>query len=196
MSAECRAWVIAIHMSSKIYRPQKPETLCPSGSHLLHSRTRGEWVPTRTLVAGEELTTAAGATRIVDIRRLDGEHRVFNLEVEGEHWYFVGEAGVLAHNGCAAKGPKSLARSGKREIPLRDGYTTRIDPAAPGEGGFHTHVYDKSGTEVAKVTGKGKYVKEHSGKRLAKPSELPNAVRNDINSVTKGRQALEKANSN
>jgi hypothetical protein len=62
-------------------------------------------VPTRTLVAGEELTTAAGATRIVDIRRLDGEHRVFNLEVEGEHWYFVGEAGVLAHNGCARGQP-------------------------------------------------------------------------------------------
>lgn len=41
--------------------------------------------------SGEELTLASVAVKA-------SEHRVYNLEVEQEHHFYVGEAGVLVHN--------------------------------------------------------------------------------------------------
>lgn len=62
------------------------------------------------------------------------------------------------------------------------GYTYRIDTnkTAPGEGGFHIHIY-RSGKEVAKVSGTGSWVKNHRGNTLLKPSEIDKTIRSDIN---------------
>ena len=61
-------------------------------------------------------------------------------------------------------------------------FSYRIDTnkVAPGEGGFHIHIF-RGGKEVAKTTGRGGFVKSHSGQTLLKPSQLPKDVRNDIN---------------
>jgi len=67
-----------------------------------------------------------------------------------------------------------------------NGFRYRIDTnkVAPGEGGFHLHIY-KDGVEVAKVNGKGGYVKAHKGETLLKPSEINKTVRNEINKLVK-----------
>lgn len=58
-------------------------------------------MPARELRAGEELRTQSGAAATVaSLVRQPGSQPVFNLEVETEHVYFVGEAGVLVHNAC------------------------------------------------------------------------------------------------
>ncbi len=63
------------------------------------------------------------------------------------------------------------------------GYTYRIDTnkVAPGEGGFHIHVYNKWKEEVAKITGRGGWVETHKGKTLLKPSQVIRSLRREIN---------------
>ena len=56
----------------------------------------------KNLPVGERLVTRAGKVATVQsIGMKPGLHRVYNLEVEGEHNYYVGETGVLVHNNCA-----------------------------------------------------------------------------------------------
>ena len=53
---------------------------------------------------------------------------------------------------------------------------------APGEGGFHVHIY-RDGHEIAKINGFGGWVKNHKGNELLKPSEVAKDVRNEINKL-------------
>jgi hypothetical protein len=74
------------------------ETLQPTDRHRLFSVTRDDWVPTSQLRAGEELATINGVFRIESVRFSSGTHRVYNIEVETEHCFYAGAAGVLSHN--------------------------------------------------------------------------------------------------
>ncbi|MBM9614519.1 hypothetical protein JWJ90_09475 [Desulfobulbus rhabdoformis] len=78
----------------------------------------------------------------------------------------------------SAKGVTGLFRNIK--------YNYRIDTnkVAPGEGGFHVHVY-KGKDEIAKLNGKGGWVKTHEGKELLKPSQVPKDVKQDLNRLIK-----------
>ncbi len=78
------------------------EPLEPTAEHPLYSEDRRAWVPAGELCVGELLRTAAGPAAVAAVERRPGTHRVYNLEVEGEHCYFVGASGVLSHNvlGC------------------------------------------------------------------------------------------------
>ncbi len=68
--------------------------------HRFYSETRQEWVAAQELRIGECLRTRSGQVATLESMGLKaGEHRVYNLEVEQEHHYFVGEVGVLVHNG-------------------------------------------------------------------------------------------------
>ena len=70
----------------------------PTASHRIYSETRQAWVAAGQLVNGELLRTADGIAELVSSETLPGIHRVFNIEVEVDHCYFVGEAQVLSHN--------------------------------------------------------------------------------------------------
>jgi hypothetical protein len=54
------------------------------------------------LRVGERIRTKTGTARIEAIRWKKGEHRVYNIEVEADHAYFVSEGELLSHNagGC------------------------------------------------------------------------------------------------
>ena len=70
-----------------------PALIQTTGAHPFWSETRQAWVLARELRAGEALRTQSGAAATVASRaRLSGSQPVFNLEVETEHVYFVGEA--------------------------------------------------------------------------------------------------------
>ena len=64
------------------------------------------------------------------------------------------------------------------------GYKYRIDTnkVAPGEGGFHVHIF-RDGDEIAKLNGRGGYVPSHGGNKLLKPSEINKTVRSEINKL-------------
>ena len=72
-----------------------------TGGHPLWSLDRDDWVSVRDLQVGERLQTAEGAVSVEALEKVRGLHRVYNLEVEGDHEYLVGEAGVRAHNQSA-----------------------------------------------------------------------------------------------
>ncbi len=83
------------------------EPLRGTGSHPLFSLDRDDWVRVRDLQVGERLQTAEGAVTVEALEKVRGVHRVYNLEVEGDHEYLVGEAEVRAHNTCAGTGKYS-----------------------------------------------------------------------------------------
>lgn len=70
-----------------------------TGNHPFWSVDRGEFTQASTLRANERLTTLVG--EVVEVQGLlpsPGHTTVFNIEVDFEHTYFVGEDGVLVHN--------------------------------------------------------------------------------------------------
>ena len=75
------------------------EVLEPTPPHRFFSEGRQDWVAANDLRAGEHLRTKSGqAVTVESITLKTREHRVYNLEVEQEHHFYVGEAGVLVHN--------------------------------------------------------------------------------------------------
>jgi hypothetical protein len=74
------------------------EVLEPTPPHRFYSETRQDWVAAGELPVGECLRTASGqAVTVEPIALKAGEHRLYNLEVEQEHQFYVGEGGVLVH---------------------------------------------------------------------------------------------------
>jgi RHS repeat-associated protein len=84
------------------------EPLRGTGSHPLYSLDANDWVRIENLQVGERLQTAEGAVTVEALEKVRGVHRVYNLEVDGDHEYLVGEAGIRAHN----KGGTRAARGG------------------------------------------------------------------------------------
>ncbi|MGK4008270.1 polymorphic toxin-type HINT domain-containing protein [Sorangium sp. So ce1036] len=74
------------------------EVVEATSSHRFYSVDRSDWVRADNLEAGEYVRTASGTVAISWVEVLPGAQRVFNLEVESEHEYFVSELRVLSHN--------------------------------------------------------------------------------------------------
>ncbi|MCC6130260.1 MAG: DUF2380 domain-containing protein, partial [Acidobacteria bacterium] len=70
----------------------------PTETHRFFSITRDSWVAAGNLNVGEILRTLTGATRIRGIESMPGIYRVFNIEVQTKHDYFVTPLNVLSHN--------------------------------------------------------------------------------------------------
>jgi hypothetical protein len=91
------------HLNGDLHELEFEETkekLQPTGTHRFWSVDRGGWTTTGELVVGERLQAAGGVATVKVNRRVPGMHRVYNIEVEKEHTYFVGAAEVLTHNTC------------------------------------------------------------------------------------------------
>lgn len=61
------------------------------------------WCAAAELEDGDALQTQDGETEIVEdvqIEQLDEPVKVYNLEIEDSHTYYVSVDGVLVHNGC------------------------------------------------------------------------------------------------
>ena len=90
-TARCQVMRLGVSGEEKPLEPTPP--------HRFYSSDRGDYVPAERLAIGERLVTRAGEVATVQsIGMKPGLHRVYSLEVEGEHHYFVGESGVLVHN--------------------------------------------------------------------------------------------------
>jgi hypothetical protein len=70
-----------------------------TGGHPYWSPDRQAWVPVKGLRFGERLLARDGGTPRVESLALRAEPEpVYNIEVEGDHCYRVGEQGLLVHN--------------------------------------------------------------------------------------------------
>lgn len=77
------------------------EPLRVTANHPFWSADREEFVHAVDLFPGEMLRSHDGrAMLLISLSPLPGVHRVYNVEVDGEHVYYVGSAGVLVHNMC------------------------------------------------------------------------------------------------
>ena len=73
-----------------------------TSNHPFWSHDRQNFVPAGELKVGEQLSTADGSlTTVTQISPRSGTERVYNLEVDGEHVYYVSADGVLVHNRCS-----------------------------------------------------------------------------------------------
>lgn len=74
------------------------EPLGVTPGHLIWSVDRQDWVPAGKLRQGETLKTEKGITRVISYTQTDTVEPVYNIEVENDHCYRVGESGILVHN--------------------------------------------------------------------------------------------------
>ena len=81
-----------------------------TSGHPVWSVTRGAWIGAGELVPGEALAAWRGETVAVLANLPEADAATWNLEVEYEHVYRVGPAGILVHNTCPT--PKELFEGG------------------------------------------------------------------------------------
>jgi hypothetical protein len=79
------------------------ESIGTTPNHPFWSETKQDFVRADQLSPGEEVLTFAGSALITSITPRAGPEPVFNLEVQCEHVYRIGDAGVLVHNGNPCK---------------------------------------------------------------------------------------------
>jgi hypothetical protein len=77
----------------------EPEPIRVTALHPFWSVDRQDWVPLSELQRGERLSTWNGSTPMVESLTLrEDPEPVYNIEVEGDHCYRVGQQGLLVHN--------------------------------------------------------------------------------------------------
>jgi RHS repeat-associated protein len=74
------------------------EGLAPTATHRFFSLDRSAWIDAAELHTGERLLSQRGFVTIRSNRSTSRVLRVYNLEVETDHSYFVGSELVLTHN--------------------------------------------------------------------------------------------------
>jgi hypothetical protein len=97
------------HSAHDLYRIQiqgEPEPIRCTAQHPFWSADRQEFIQADALEIGENLLTIDNKlSKVESLNHQNGAEAVFNLEVDGQHVYFIGETGILVHNTC----PPALA---------------------------------------------------------------------------------------
>jgi hypothetical protein len=70
-----------------------------TGYHKFYDEADG-WQQVVQLDVGDTLRTRAGDVEVLAVERVDGTHRVYNMTVEADHVYYVGDLTTLTHNTC------------------------------------------------------------------------------------------------
>jgi hypothetical protein len=88
------------------------EAIGVTGLHPFWSADRGGWVPAGSLQEGERVQGLDGPVRVQRVEER-GDEPVYNLEVDADHCYRVGEQGILVHNSSVyyrggESGPRGL----------------------------------------------------------------------------------------
>jgi RHS repeat-associated protein len=106
------------------------KALEPTVSHPLFSEDRNDWVAAGQLRVGEGIRTRTGTARIEAIRWKKGEHRVYNIEVEADHAYFVSNVELLSHNngGCGREINEVRRFMSKQELKQIKKEGVKFDP--------------------------------------------------------------------
>ena len=100
----------------------EPKPIGTTGNHPWWSEERQKFVEASELKPGETLRTADGKlTQIISITPRANAEIVYNLEVNREHVYYVGERGLLVHNSYPAGSPlQNAINKGMRSFRGKD----------------------------------------------------------------------------
>ena len=102
----------------------EPEPLRVTALHPFWSVDRQAWVPLSELQRGERLSAWDGSTPMVESLTLrEAPEPVYNIEVEGDHCYRVGQQGLLVHNQSA---PGGQAETGQAAGAAQCGCAARL----------------------------------------------------------------------
>jgi RHS repeat-associated protein len=127
-----------------------PSVISGTPEHPVYVVTRGEYAPLSDLLPGERLRSAdGGPVRVLAVLHRSVDTRVYNLEVEGNHTFFVsalggGATSFLVHNTCCGSAivEKITGKAGRDfDQARREGFEragmldpddvkfTKVDPA-------------------------------------------------------------------
>jgi hypothetical protein len=79
------------------------DTLGVTGTHRIYTEDRG-WIAASELTQGEVVRTANGDAVVSSLVQQPGTFTVYNMTVEADHVYYVGEPSALVHNTCPIPG--------------------------------------------------------------------------------------------
>jgi hypothetical protein len=74
-------------------------TIGVTGYHKIYTEDRG-WVDADALVNGELVRSETGDVTVTDLSTDPGTFRVYNMDVEDDHDYYVSDLDALVHNFC------------------------------------------------------------------------------------------------
>ncbi len=70
-----------------------------TGNHTVYKKETGEWIPIAKFKVEDTLMKDDGTlVKIKEMNRVEGNTKVYNFEVNGNHNYFVTEDNILVHN--------------------------------------------------------------------------------------------------
>lgn len=75
---------------------EKPLGVTPE--HRIYSIDKNDFVPAGSLSIGEKVKTYQGISTLVKKEKLEGEHKVYNIEVYRDHNYMVSLNSIVVHN--------------------------------------------------------------------------------------------------
>jgi hypothetical protein len=103
-----RAWVYDLTLEGE----ERP--IGVTGRHPFWSVDSSDWVPVSDLRIGERLRGLNGTPRVESLTLREEPEPIYNIEVNGDHVYRVGEQGLLVHNqsGPAAGCCSGLSNTG------------------------------------------------------------------------------------
>lgn len=95
-----------------LYVEGQDEPIGTTANHPFWSEDRQAFVEAGSLRPGENLLNVDGQrVQVITHSPRPGPYTVYNLEVDGEHVYRVGEDGVLVHNACSGTSGNSVFTS-------------------------------------------------------------------------------------
>jgi len=98
------------------------DTIGITGYHKVYTEDRG-WVQAYDLHEGEAVRTASGNAIVTGLVRNPGTFRVYNMTVEADHVYYVGDLTTLVHNNdCSLQTAVKISTLG-RSVPNIDAST-------------------------------------------------------------------------
>lgn len=89
------------HESSQVlnlYFTNSKEPIGVTAEHPFYSLDRKDFVRAENLSIGEKVKTYQGQTTLLDKTKLEGTHKVYNIEVYKDHNYMVSMDSLLVHN--------------------------------------------------------------------------------------------------
>jgi RHS repeat-associated protein len=145
-----------------------------TGPHRFYSVDRADWVRASELRVGEQLWTRGGVRALLGKEDVPGIHRVYNLEVDGDHEYLVGEQGIRVHNnytgrvgkwvaGTFADAAKSLEyHFGKHGLEVGaktiEQYLAKAEAFAQNLRGARSYIVEGATEGVKRYVKNGKYI--------------------------------------
>jgi len=148
----------------------QPRPIGLTAGHPFYSEDRAAFVPAGGLRPGERLRGRAGPERVASVVERQGRHRVFNLEIYGEHVYQVTTTGVLVHNSCAGFNP--AMQQAQDWLSMRGFDPSRATPFASrmsarfGGGRINGMRYGSIGYRIEFDTRSGAHINVFAGKEI------------------------------